>query len=299
MNTNVQPPTKAIIPAAGWGTRFLPATKSVPKELFPLNHKPILHFALEELQKAGVTEVALVVHPDKKPLYEYFAENQELKQSLVEGNKTQLLENYSSIFKLPKVTFIVQEKRAGLGDAILCCKDFIGNHPFYVLLPDEVFLPNTNQLSPSEELKEAFLKKPNHHHISLLNVPKEDQQHYGIAEVDSENKVTNIFEKPKNNETKSTWALPGRYLFKRQIFDSLEKLKALLSKQDSGDKNLELQLTDAIADQSKGEYKVFSVPARAPRFDAGQPKGYLLAQLELGIRDSDIKNSISHYLDQI
>ena len=294
MNTDFQNktlPTVAVIPAAGKGTRFLPSTKSTPKELHPLLNKPLIHCCLEELKAAGVKEAIIVTHPDKTTLEKYFSNHDELKSLLQKDNKNTLVKTLESIEELPKVTFVNQLEQKGLAHAIHCAKEAINGRDFFVLLPDEIFIAQTNELNPCVELLESF-KKNGLSAISLLEVDKSLVSSYGVAKIESENnqsKIVDVVEKPSVEKAPSNLILPGRYLFKNEILSLIESTQP---------KNGEVQLTDAIVTMAK-DSGVSAVTTKSMRFDGGSVLGFLKANITAGLMDSEIGEELKSFLKNV
>lgn len=264
--------TKAIIPVAGLGTRFLPFTKSVPKALLPILDTPVIEFIVKEAIEAGVHEITLVTSPGQSQVEEYFEPSPYLEQQLQSRNREDLLKKIYPFHKHATIVAVKQTEPLGLAHALLMAEEQVKNEPFVVLLGDDLFFGSP---SPSKQLIEAF-KATNKSIIALKEVPKEEVIHYGIVDIERNknfiHKINNIIEKPKQNEAPTNLAIPGRYIFTPEIFDYIKELKTK--------KNGEYQLTDALLNMAK-DSKLFAIEASATRFDVGQVPGYLQATINL------------------
>lgn len=257
---------KAIIPAAGYGTRNLPITKVVPKELFPIGNKPAINYVVEEAMAAGIEEILIVVSRSKNLIADYFDRSLELEAYLERKQKTKLLDK----IKIPKIQiqYTRQPYAKGLGDAILLGKNFVGNEPFAVLLPDEViFEKETDGLIQLTKLYDENKSSV----LGLYKVEKQLLSSYGVVEWENLKKdiveITSIVEKPVNNPP-SDMAVIGRYVFNPSIFSCLEKTKPGVGG--------EIQLTDAINEMIKSE-KIYGVTIHGNRFDISRFEEYLAA----------------------
>ncbi|QIH75554.1 UTP--glucose-1-phosphate uridylyltransferase GalU [Macrococcoides canis] len=278
---------KAIIPAAGLGTRFLPATKAMPKEMLPIIDKPTIQYIIEEAIKSGIEDIIIVTGKGKRAIEDHFDKNIELEQNLIEKQKTELLEKveYASSVDLH---FIRQKEPKGLGHAIWCARKFIGNEPFAVLLGDDIVEaeePCLKQMINIYEEKESSI-------IGVQLVPENETNRYGIISVEesiSENlySINNLVEKPLNNPP-SNLAIMGRYILSPEIFTILGHHKI-----GAGG---EIQLTDAITELNKTE-NVFAYKFRGKRYDVGQVDGYLLTILDFALKDEKYKSIIFEYLN--
>ena len=281
--SNFKSPEVAVVPAAGKGTRFLPSTKTTPKELLPLLNKPLIHHSLEELKSAGVKEVILVSHPDKQALNKYFADHSDLKE--IVKNKTDLVAALNSIEALPKITMVYQHEQKGLAHAISCAKDELAGRDFFVLLPDEIFIAHSENQNPSKSLAEHF-KSNGLSVISLLKVPMSEVSSYGVAQCKRQGqvlKIIGVVEKPEASKAPSSLILPGRYLFKNRILELIEKTTP---------KNGEVQLTDSIVLLSDAEGLV----TNCPRFDGGCVAGFLKANVFAALKDEKIGADFKSFL---
>lgn len=282
-------PKVAVIPAAGKGTRFLPSTKATPKEMHPLLNLPLVHHCSLELQAAGVEKIVLVIHPEKETLKKYFNTDEALSTHLMELGKTELANRVKGVNKLPKVEFAYQTEQKGLAHAVACAKDSVGSDDFFLLLPDEIFIPHEASQNPCVELLELY-KKTEKSTVTLLEVPKDKVSSYGV--IAGENKETHyeisgIIEKPAVSEAPSNLILPGRYLFKNSIFTYIEGTQP--------SKNGEVQLTDAMEKLAHSE-GLLGKPTSCPRFDGGSVLGFLKANIYAGLKDPELSGPLKTFI---
>lgn len=262
---------KAIIPAAGLGTRFLPASKSIPKEMFPVLNKPAIQYIVEEAVESGIEDIIIITSKGKGSIEDHFDNNHILETTLKEKSKLELLE---SVIKPSKVDihYIRQKEPKGLGHAIWCARKFINNEPFAVLLGDDIIDADT---PVTRQLIHAF-EKDNHSIVGVQEVPYEKTKNYGIVDVESEEEtvlnVKKFVEKPQNNPP-SNLAIMGRYVLNADIFKILET-------QELGHGN-EIQLTDAI-EKLNVNGKVNAFKFSGIRHDVGDISGYLKANIYYG-----------------
>ncbi|WP_201549647.1 UTP--glucose-1-phosphate uridylyltransferase [Psychrobacter fjordensis] len=273
--------THAVIPVAGFGTRMLPLSKSVPKELLPLGNRPAIHYVVEEAIAAGIKHIVLVGHAQKSAIENYFDINAELDNQLRAKGKDDLADSLNWLPEDVTVSMIRQGKALGLGHAVLAARPIIGEHDFAVLLPDVVLDPFTGNMSADNLafMMDAF-SKDNHSQILVDNVADEDVHKYGIAKLsDASNideqsdintsfKVAGFVEKPNLADAPSKLAVVGRYVFSNKIFDYLANTKASVGG--------EIQLTDAI-DALISEYGVNVTTMRGNSYDAGDMRSYMQA----------------------
>lgn len=287
---HMQKVRKAVIPAAGLGTRFLPATKAMAKEMLPIVDKPTIQFIVEEAIESGIEEILIVTGRSKRSIEDHFDSNFELEKNLNDKEKWDLLKLVESTTKI-KLHFIRQSYPKGLGDAVLHAKSFIGNEPFIVLLGDDMMkdeIPLTKQLINRYE--ETGLSV-----LATMRVPHEDTSKYGI--VDPAKKlseglyeVNQFVEKPKAEDAPSDLAIIGRYLLTPEIFEMLEK-------QEPGAGN-EVQLTDAIEALNKTQ-KVLAHEYKGIRYDVGDKFGYMTTSIEYGLEHPEVKANLKEYLIQL
>jgi UTP--glucose-1-phosphate uridylyltransferase len=281
---------KAIIPAAGLGTRFLPATKTVPKEMLTIVDAPIILYVVEEAVKAGIEDIVLIAGRGKHAIEDFFDTSYELEDKLAREGKEKLLERVTRIRDQANIISVRQKQAMGLGHAVLCGLPIVGKEPFAVLLGDEITMGFHGEPNVTAQLVKSF-EETQTSTISIMKVSDKDVSKYGIAEVEEKSdgffKVTSLSEKPKATETKSRWALPGRYVFDNQIMTILESAKPTL--------NGEIQLTDSMKTlcQQKG---LNAMTFTAERFDAGDKLGYLQANIELGLRNPEFGAELKNYI---
>jgi UTP--glucose-1-phosphate uridylyltransferase len=283
---------KAVFPAAGWGTRFLPATKAQPKEMLPLVDKPIIQYAVEEAVAAGIEQVIIVTSSQKRAIEDHFDLSYELEHLLEDRGEIEKLRQVRRISDLAQIAYVRQKEQLGLGHAILMAKDLIGHEPFAVLLPDDVVVaerPCIGQLIHAYESTHSSV-------VAVTEVPAEDVSRYGIvaAEVDEGHpdggrlrRMTRIVEKPSPADAPSTLAVIGRYVLTPKIFDKLEQ-----TQRGTGG---EIQLTDAI-EALMAEQSVYTYEFEGVRYDAGTTMGWLQATVELALQRPDLATAFRAHL---
>ena len=281
---------KAIIPAAGLGTRFLPATKAVPKEMLTIVDAPIIFYVVEEAVQAGIEDIVLVAGRGKHAIEDFFDTSYEVEDRLAKDGKLHLLERLSKIRDMANIISIRQKHASGLGHAVLCGLPIVGKEPFAVLLGDEITMGNDGEDNVTSQLVHSF-ESTRTSTISIMKVEEKDVSKYGVAEVQEQGegffKVTGLIEKPKPSETKSRWALPGRYVFDNSIMDILKAAKPTL--------NGEIQLTDSMKELIH-KSGLNAMTFKAQRFDAGDKLGYLQANIELGLRNKEVGADLKNYI---
>jgi len=281
---------KAIIPAAGLGTRFLPATKTVPKEMLTIVDAPIILYVVEEAIKAGIEDIVLIAGRGKHAIEDFFDMSYELEDKLSKDGKEKLLERVTRVRNSANIISIRQKQALGLGHAVLCGLPIVGKEPFAVLLGDEITMEANGQENVTSQLVKSF-EETSTSTISIMKVSEKDVSKYGIAEVEEKSpgffKVTSLVEKPKPTETTSRWALPGRYVFDNYIMDLLTNAKPTL--------NGEIQLTDSmkVLCQLKG---LNAMTFSADRYDAGDKLGYLQANIELALQNPELGSDLKNYI---
>ena len=282
---------KAVIPAAGLGTRFLPATKAQPKEMLPIVDKPTLQYIIEECIESGIEEILIITGRNKKSIEDHFDKNIELEMELEKSGKQEMLEMVRNISDMANIHFIRQKEPKGLGHAIYCSKTFVGNEPFAVLLGDDIVY---NEEKPClKQILECY----NEYKTSILGVqkvPRENINKYGIVEAkhieDRVYKVKGLIEKPNMNQTNSNIAILGRYIITPRIFEILENLEP--------GKGGEIQLTDALLKLSKEEV-IYAYNFEGKRYDVGDKFGFLQATVEYALRKDELKDDFIKYLKEI
>lgn len=282
---------KAIIPAAGLGTRFLPATKAQPKEMLPIVDKPTLQYIIEEAVASGIEEILIITGRNKKSIEDHFDKSVELELELSQKGKTELLEEVRKISNMVNIHYIRQKEPKGLGHAIYVAKSFIGNDPFAVLLGDDiVYNEDTPVLKQMMDVYERF----NTSILGVQEVSENDVHKYGIVDGKQleENlySVNGLVEKPQKENAPSNVAILGRYIINSEIFEILEHTKP-----GSGG---EIQLTDALNElASKEAMKAYIFKGR--RYDVGDKQGFLEATVEYALRDPNLKEPFLNYLKTI
>lgn len=284
---------KAVIPAAGLGTRFLPATKTVPKEMLTIVDAPIIFYVVEEAVKAGIEDIVLVQGRGKGAIEDFFDSSYELEDKLAKDGKTHLLERLTKIRSMANIISIRQKQPLGLGHAVLCAQPIVGNSPFAVLLGDEIMVTKANNLNTTEQLCARFAKTQSPV-VAVMKVADKEVSKYGIAEVTEQEsgffKVKSFVEKPSPEKTSSRWALPGRYVFNSEIFDELKNAKpGLLG---------EIQLTDSMNVLCQ-KRPFYASTFDSDRHDAGDKFGYLKANIELSLQHPELKQDVKKYIQEL
>lgn len=275
--------TKAIIPVAGKGTRFLPATKELPKEMLPILNVPMIHHVVKEAVDSGIEEIIFVTASGKESIENYFDRNFALEKFLEEAGKTDYLELIQNIGNMVNIRTVRQKEQLGLGHAVLMGKSGISEgERFAVLLGDDLIV---SDVPATKQLMELSSQKNNASVIAVMEVPKEDTSKYGIVageRVDERTlKMTKMVEKPKPEDAPTNLATPGRYILSKEIFDILEEIP-----RGAGG---EYQLTDAI-NVLANKRDVYSYVFEGERFDTGSVKGYLNATMDFALRDASLKD---------
>ena len=286
------PVTKAIFPVAGFGTRFLPATKANPKEMLPIVDKPLIQYAVEEAVSAGITELIFVTSSSKRAIEDHFDTNFELEHRLLQQGNTRVLERVQNI--VPKgvdCIYVRQPQALGLGHAVLCARQVVGDHPFAVLLADDLID------SPGNPCLEQMLNVYNETHTSVIaveDIPREDSDKYGIISVDTNwhkcGKINAIVEKPKPSEAPSQYGVVGRYILTPEIFTHLSRL--------TPGRGGEIHLTDAIAKLILSQL-VTGLQFQGTRYDCGIKLGYMKAMIAYGLKHPDVGAPFKDYLRQL
>lgn len=277
---------KAVIPAAGLGTRFLPATKASPKEMLPIVDKPMIQYAVEEAEKCGIKEFIMITGKSKRAIEDHFDSAWELEENLKSKGKESMLAEIQHLLHL-QFAFIRQKMPLGLGDAILCSKSFVNDEPFAVLLSDDIIDPDSNLLG-------KMMQFYNEHQaivLALQRVPKTEIHRYGVIAGREIKKnfyeITDMVEKPKPSSAPSDIAIIGRYILTPDIFHFIEAT--------SPGKGGEIQLTDALkAILKKGS--IYGYLFEGKRYDAGDKLGYLKATVELALKHPVVKDEFKEYL---
>ncbi|ETA53708.1 UTP--glucose-1-phosphate uridylyltransferase GalU [Ponticoccus alexandrii] len=283
--------TKAIFPVAGLGTRFLPATKSVPKEIMTLVDRPLVQYAIDECRAAGIKEFIFVTARGKSALEDYFDHAPHLEQELRKKDKTELLEVLKTTnMDSGEIAYIRQAKALGLGHAIWCARRLVHNEPFAVVLPDDVIAAEKPCL---QQMIEAY-EETGGSMVAAMEVPQDKTSAYGVLDVAEDMgamvKVKGMVEKPKSEDAPSNLAVIGRYVLSPNVFRHLNKMKT-----GAGG---EVQLTDAIAEEIDGD-GVYGYRFRGQRFDCGSKAGFLQATVAFGLAREDLRGDLEAYLQEV
>lgn len=281
---------KAIIPAAGLGTRFLPATKAQPKEMLPIVDKPTIQYIIEEAVEAGIQDIIVVTGRNKRSIEDHFDRSIELEFELEKGEKQEMLAMVREISEMANIHYIRQKEPRGLGHAILAAKHFIGGEPFAVLLGDDVVISKQPCLGQMLDVFKEYQTSI----LGVQTVPHEVVDKYGIIagkQVDERvYKVNDMVEKPSMEEAPSNVAVLGRYIITPEIFRFLET-------QDAG-KGGEIQLTDALKRLAK-EQAMYAYDFKGHRYDVGSKVGFIQANIEFALRREELKDEMTEYLKRL
>ena len=282
--------TKAVIPAAGLGTRFLPVTKSMPKEMLPIIDVPVIHYVVKEALDSGIDDIIIITGRSKRAIEDYFDDSPELEMHLANGQKEHLLKMVQEISSLVDIHYIRQKEPLGLGDAVLRAEKHICNEPFAVLLGDDIIRndkPCTRQLIDTFDRYRCSV-------IAVEDVPKEMVSSYGIIKgrklEDSLFLLEDIVEKPKIEEAPSTMGAIGRYVFTPEIFDSLKRTNYGIGG--------EIQLTDGIR-LLKDCQNVYAYTFHGRRYDTGDRMGYIEAIIDFALEHEDLQDDVLAYMRKV
>ncbi|MGD9265244.1 MAG: UTP--glucose-1-phosphate uridylyltransferase GalU [Lysobacterales bacterium] len=283
---------KAVIPAAGYGTRFLPLTKAQPKEMLPIVDTPTIQLVVEEAVESGITDILMVIGKSKRAIEEHFDRNFELEQELKDKNKAELLEQIKHVSTMADIHFVWQKELNGLGDAVSYARNHIGNEPFVLLLGDTILesscgRPVARQLMDVAEKHQGSV-------VALEEVAADKVSRYGILDGrrmdDGVYCVNDFIEKPAPDEAPSNLAFAGRYVFMPDIFDFLV--------QTGRGKNNEIQLTDAMRLMAKSR-PMFGVPIEGRRHDIGNKLDFIKTNIHYALKHPDMKDELTEYLDDL
>ncbi|MCY8214508.1 UTP--glucose-1-phosphate uridylyltransferase GalU [Bacillus haynesii] len=281
---------KAIIPAAGLGTRFLPATKAMPKEILPIVDKPTIQYIVEEAIDSGIEDIIIVTGKGKRAIEDHFDHAPELERNLEEKGKKELLEKVQKASNMADIHYIRQKEPKGLGHAVWCARNFIGNEPFAVLLGDDIVQAETPGLRQLMDEYEKTLSSI----IGVQQVPEDETHRYGIIDPLTKEgrryQVKNFVEKPKPGTAPSNLAILGRYIFTPEIFMYLEK-------QEVGAGG-EIQLTDAIQKLNEIQ-RVFAYDFEGRRYDVGEKLGFIQTTLEFALQDPELKTKLVPFIENL
>ncbi|MGE8017827.1 UTP--glucose-1-phosphate uridylyltransferase GalU [Peribacillus frigoritolerans] len=280
---------KAIIPAAGLGTRFLPATKAMPKEMLPIVDKPTIQYIVEEAVASGIEDIIIVTGKGKRSIEDHFDNAFELENNLMQKSKFELLKKVQAPSKVD-IHYIRQKEPRGLGHAVWCARKFIGNEPFAVLLGDDIVQAETPCLKQLIDEYDKTLSSV----IGVQTVPEEETHRYGIVDPSNQigrrYEVQNFVEKPERGTAPSNLAIMGRYVFTPEIFNFLEK-------QELGAGG-EIQLTDAIQKLNDIQ-QVFAYDFEGKRYDVGEKLGFVKTTVEFALQHEEIKDHLLEFLESI
>ncbi|TZE80922.1 UTP--glucose-1-phosphate uridylyltransferase GalU [Calorimonas adulescens] len=281
---------KAIIPAAGLGTRFLPATKAQPKEMLPIVDKPTIQYIVEEAVNSGIEDILIITGRNKRAIEDHFDKSVELELELKNKGKENLLNLVEDITNMVDIHYIRQKEPRGLGHAIYCARAFVGNEPFAVLLGDDIVDSRVPVLRQMIDVYEKY----NCTILGVQEVPEDDVSKYGIvgcSEIEDRiYKVNNLIEKPKKSEAPSRVGILGRYIISPRIFEILEHTKP-----GAGG---EIQLTDALKELLRYE-AVYAYNFEGRRYDVGDKMGYLMATVEFALKRDDLREEFGRYLKSL
>ena len=281
---------KALIPAGGFGTRLLPATKAVPKELLPIVDKPLIQFIVEELVESGFEELVLVTGRQKGSIEDHFDSMPELESFLEAKGKTELLQTMQTLSKMIRIVSVRQPHPLGLGHAVLCAKSIIKDEPFAVLLPDDLIVSKRPCIGQLADVFNEFGKPV----IAIQQVPDNDVMHYGIIKPrtlrEGLHEILDMVEKPSLEQAYSNLAIIGRYVLPPEIFLALEET--------TPGKGGEIQLTDAIR-RMLGRGPVLGLEYEGKRFDAGNKPGFVKANIYLGLRHPEVREELLSFIQTL
>ncbi len=280
---------KAVFPVAGLGTRFLPATKSIPKEIMSLVDRPLIQYAIDEAREAGIKEFIFVTSRGKSALEDYFDRAPELEQKLREKSKHELAEVLNKTnMDSGAIAYVRQHEALGLGHAVWCARRLIANEPFAVILPDDVIQSDVGCL---KQMVEAY-EETGGNMVAAMEVPDQKVSSYGVLDVRADRgavvSVRGMVEKPPVSEAPSNLAVIGRYILSPQVLQNLNKLKS-----GAGG---EIQLTDAIAQEVTNSDNVFGFRFRGQRYDCGSKAGFLQATVAFGLQREDLRDEFQAFL---
>lgn len=285
--------TKAIFPVAGLGTRFLPATKSIPKEIMTLVDRPLIQYAIDEARAAGIKEFIFVTSRGKSALEDYFDHAPELESTLRKAGKAELLQILRETYMdSGAIAYVRQNRPMGLGHAVWCARKLVGqNEPFAVILPDDVIAAEKPCL---QQMVEAYAETGGNM-VAAMEVPPEKASSYGVLDIGNDMgsivQAKGMVEKPKAGEAPSNLAVIGRYILSPRIMQNLNRNKT--------GANGEIQLTDAIAEEITTSNDVYGYRFRGQRFDCGSKAGFLQATVTFGLARSDLREEFSSYLYEL
>ncbi|HCQ2214873.1 TPA: UTP--glucose-1-phosphate uridylyltransferase GalU [Staphylococcus aureus] len=278
---------KAIIPAAGLGTRFLPATKAMPKEMLPILDKPTIQYIVEEAARAGIEDIIIVTGRHKRAIEDHFDSQKELEMVLKEKGKSELLEKVQYSTELANIFYVRQKEQKGLGHAISSARQFIGNEPFAVLLGDDIV---ESEVPAVKQLIDVY-EETGHSVIGVQEVPEADTHRYGIIDPLTKNgrqyEVKKFVEKPAQGTAPSNLAIMGRYVLTPEIFNYLKT-----QKEGAGN---EIQLTDAI-ERMNNDNQVYAYDFEGERYDVGEKLGFVKTTIEYALKDDSMREELTRFI---
>ncbi|WRM94108.1 UTP--glucose-1-phosphate uridylyltransferase GalU [Staphylococcus aureus] len=281
---------KAIIPAAGLGTRFLPATKAMPKEMLPILDKPTIQYIVEEAARAGIEDIIIVTGRHKRAIEDHFDSQKELEMVLKEKGKSELLEKVQYSTELANIFYVRQKEQKGLGHAISSARQFIGNEPFAVLLGDDIV---ESEVPAVKQLIDVY-EETGHSVIGVQEVPEADTHRYGIIDPLTKNgrqyEVKKFVEKPAQGTAPSNLAIMGRYVLTPEIFDYLKT-----QKEGAGN---EIQLTDAI-ERMNNDNQVYAYDFEGERYDVGEKLGFVKTTIEYALKDDSMREELTRFIKEL
>ncbi|HDD4764837.1 TPA: UTP--glucose-1-phosphate uridylyltransferase GalU [Staphylococcus aureus] len=281
---------KAIIPAAGLGTRFLPATKAMPKEMLPILDKPTIQYIVEEAARAGIEDIIIVTGRHKRAIEDHFDSQKELEMVLKEKGKSELLEKVQYSTELANIFYVRQKEQKGLGHAISSARQFIGNEPFAVLLGDDIV---ESEVPAVKQLIDVY-EETGHSVIGVQEVPEADTHRYGIIDPLTKNgrqyEVKKFVEKPAQGTAPSNLAIMGRYVLTPGIFDYLKT-----QKEGAGN---EIQLTDAI-ERMNNDNQVYAYDFEGERYDVGEKLGFVKTTIEYALKDDSMREELTRFIKEL
>ncbi|HDH5039918.1 TPA: UTP--glucose-1-phosphate uridylyltransferase GalU [Staphylococcus aureus] len=281
---------KAIIPAAGLGTRFLPATKAMPKEMLPILDKPTIQYIVEEAARAGIEDIIIVTGRHKRAIEDHFDSQKELEMVLKEKGKSELLEKVQYSTELANIFYVRQKEQKGLGHAISSARQFIGNEPFAVLLGDDIV---ESEVPAVKQLIDVYEER-GHSVIGVQEVPEADTHRYGIIDPLTKNgrqyEVKKFVEKPAQGTAPSNLAIMGRYVLTPEIFDYLKT-----QKEGAGN---EIQLTDAI-ERMNNDNQVYAYDFEGERYDVGEKLGFVKTTIEYALKDDSMREELTRFIKEL
>ncbi len=281
---------KAVVLAAGWGTRFLPATKAQPKEMLPLVDKPIIQYVVEELVASGIEQIVIVTAFGKRAIEDHFDRSWELEAALAKKGDKRLLSMVQDISDLGRIYYVRQKEQLGVGHAVAMTEDLVGNEPFALCFPDDIIAATVPCMKQMMEVYDRYRCSV----LAVEQVPHADVQKYGVIEAqyldEGVSQVRNLVEKPDPDEAPSDLGIVGRYILTPEIFEAIRQTKP--------GKLGEIQITDALNLLLKRQ-AIYALQFDGDRYDSGTPLGFLKASVEMALRRSDVGPDFRKYLESL